>query len=709
MMTAFALAGPILLVEDSESDAVLVADMLTWNVDRRVDVVHARSVAEATDEVARREFMCVLLDLGLPDADGVRAVAAMRRARSSVPIVVVTGSDEYETGMQAIQAGAQDYLVKQSLDAATLWRAVRYAVERKQAEERLAHAALHDTLTGLPNRALLHDRLATALDRMQRHDGTPGLLFVDIDRFKLINDSLGHAAGDAVLTRTAQRLLDAVRAGDTVARFGGDEFVVLCEELTGEAEAVRMAERLAAATAEPLIVEGTELVISVSVGIALATATELGGDDLLRNADTALYRAKEDGRSRSTVFAEWMRAHTSERLELETSLRAAINGGELELHYQPMIGLGDGDIVAVEALVRWRHPHRGLLSPGEFIPVAEESGLIVSLGEWVLGEACRQLRCWQDDKDITSPVRVSVNLSGSHIADPRIIDTVAASIRASGVARGSLMLEITETVLMANADAAVVVLTALKDLGVGLFVDDFGTGYSSLSYLKRFPVDVLKLDRSFVAGVVDSAEDAAIATAVIALADALSLETVAEGVETKAQLDKLRDLGCSSAQGYYVAPPKPAEDVTLLLRDGFTASDTSSRAPVAVVCDDEPAIRSLYRRELEWAGAVVTEVADGAGCLALTARMSPDLIVLDVMMPGQSGLDVLRELRRRCPQAVIVLVSGALPEDVAVVGRGLGATECVQKIQFLSKVADLMAKCEHSRLVPDRAATLSRA
>ncbi|MDP9441861.1 MAG: EAL domain-containing protein [Actinomycetota bacterium] len=699
MILACTSPPAILLVEDSETDALLVSAMLDDRAPGAIEVVRARSVLEATDELARREFLCVLLDLGLPDGGGLEALRAVLEARSAVPVVVVTGCDEETVGIDAIQGGAQDYLVKDHLDGAMLWRSVRYSVERKQVQEQLAHAALHDPLTGLPNRALLRDRLERALRRSQPRSSAVALLFVDIDRFKLINDTFGHAAGDRLLVLTAQRLVEAVRAGDTVARFGGDEFVVLLEGVSGEVDALGMAERLARATEQPVVVDGTELVVTLSTGIAVAAAGDGDGEDLLRRADTALYRAKQDGRSQSTVFAEWMRRRTSERLHIETSLRRAIHEGELQLHYQPIVDLDDGRTTAVEALVRWRHPARGVLYPAQFMPVAEETRLVVPMGEWVLREACDQVRRWRGECASAASLKVSVNLSGHQLARPEIVGVVADAITAARIDPSSLVLELTESVLMSDAEAAVRVLAALKELGVGLMVDDFGTGYSSLSYLKRFPVDALKIDRSFVAGVAENREDSAIVGAVVALAAALSLRTVAEGVETPAHLEKVRALGCSSAQGYYFARPQPAERVAALLgRGGAQVATPPAKGPTAVVCDDEPAIRQLYSRALERAGAVVTEVGDAVHCLALTERLTPDLVVLDVVLPGRSGTDILGELRRRWPDTLLVLVSGALPDDLAAQGRALGASECLQKMQFLPKIADLVSRCQEPRV-----------
>jgi diguanylate cyclase (GGDEF)-like protein/PAS domain S-box-containing protein len=430
--------------------------------------------------------------------------------------------------------------------------------ERKTMEEQLVHGALHDTLTHLPNRNLIDDRLAVALSALGRRELPLGLMLLDIDRFKVVNDSLGHEVGDRVLIEMGARLAGAVRPGDTVGRFGGDEFVVICEELTSAGEALGIAQRVQEAMGQPILVEGNELVLSISTGIALATQPTTLPGSLLRDADSAMHHAKRSGRARSVVFVDEMRDQAMGRLETETQLRRAIAEGQLRVHYQPILGLGSRTVTGVEALVRWAHPTRGIVAPADFVPIAEETGLIVPIGEWVLEEACRQLVLW----DALLPgLTVSVNLSGVQIVQPDIVTRIAAVIDRTGVDAGRVALEITESVLMRDAEDTLSVLRALKDLGVKLHVDDFGTGYSSLSYLKRFPVDALKVDRSFVDGLAGDPEDIAIVGAIIGLAQSLGMGTIAEGVESTAQLEALERLGCESGQGFLFSHPLVAEDV----------------------------------------------------------------------------------------------------------------------------------------------------
>ncbi|MEO6205970.1 MAG: EAL domain-containing protein [Mycobacteriales bacterium] len=440
--------------------------------------------------------------------------------------------------------------------------------ERRAMEEQLVRDALHDRLTGLPNRALLLDRLSQAVAGLGRHKRTLAVLFIDIDRFKVINDSLGHEAGDEVLVEMARRLERSMRPGDTVGRFGGDEFVVLCEDLDHPAEALTIAARLQEALVVPITIGGAELVITISTGIALPSSHEDDAGALLRNADAAMYRAKQDGRSRAVVFADAMRVQALGRLETETQLRRALAAEELRVHYQPIVDLGSGALVGMEALVRWQHPTRGLVPPSEFITIAEETGLIVPLGEWVLEQACTQLVAWHHDHPQHRDLTMAVNLSGLQVAQSDLTARLRAILTRTGVNPRGIELEITESVLMRDAEATMVVLRSLKALGVRLSVDDFGTGYSSLSYLKRYPVDALKIDQSFVEGLRHKGEDAAIVTAIQALADALGMTTIAEGVEEEVQREALRALGCSRAQGYLMSRPMPAEDLVSLLTSG---------------------------------------------------------------------------------------------------------------------------------------------
>jgi diguanylate cyclase (GGDEF)-like protein/PAS domain S-box-containing protein len=455
---------------------------------------------------------------------------------------------------------------------------MRDVSERTVAQLELNRLAFSDPLTNLPNRQLFLERLEGALERATRDTRSIAVLFVDLDNFKLINDSLGHPAGDSLLMQVAHRLeacVAATSAGGTVARFGGDEFTVLVEDTA--AAAGRLAEQLAIALRAPVVLNGRDVFISASVGLALSTPGESGAEDLLRNADVAMYSAKTSGKARYAVFTPSMNADALERLELETDLRRALGAGELHLNYQPIVTLETGRVDEVEALLRWEHPLRGSISPSEFIPIAEDTGLIVPIGQWVIEQACAQARLWDREFTDRAPMHISVNLSARQFQHPELVADVAAALERAQLEPSRLTLEVTESAIMRDADAAVTILWALKRLGVYIAIDDFGTGYSSLSNLKRFPVDTLKIDRSFVHGLGQDEQDAAIVRSIIALARALKLSVIGEGIETVAQRVQLRAFGCDRAQGYLFARPLTATRLTLFLADE-RAADVSEAA-----------------------------------------------------------------------------------------------------------------------------------
>ena len=435
--------------------------------------------------------------------------------------------------------------------------------ERKRMESELLHQALHDSLTGLPNRALLTDRLEQALNGTRRQGSQLGVIFLDVDYFKVINDSLGHSAGDDLLVQAVGRISSVLRPGDTVARFGGDEFVVVCDDAsTGEIE--RIAERVLEVISRPWMIGEVEMSVTASLGIVLADK-DATAESLLRDSDAAMYLAKGLGRNRIEFFDEVQRSKAELRLGVATALRRAIQRNELTIHYQPIIDVQSGAMAGLEALVRWDRPDIGLVGPDDFIPLAEETGLIVPIGAWVLETACTQLVQWQIAMPMLS---LSVNLSVRQVLAPDVVDVVKDILARSGVPPQSVCLELTESVFMGDVDYFSRTLAELKALGVTLSIDDFGTGYSSLSYLKRFPVDEVKVDRSFVDGLGTDPLDSSLVAAIVAIAEALDLQVTAEGVETKGQLAILKELQCERAQGYYLARPMPAADIDSLIAQG---------------------------------------------------------------------------------------------------------------------------------------------
>jgi diguanylate cyclase (GGDEF)-like protein len=442
--------------------------------------------------------------------------------------------------------------------------AVRDVTERRAFEERLRHQALHDSLTSLPNRELFVDRLGQALVRTRRTKRKVAVLFMDLDEFKVVNDSLGHGVGDLLLTVVAQRLKRSLRPEDTLARFGGDEFTVLIDDVKSPEDAVRVAGRIKAELRRPFILEDRELSVTASIGIALGEARTNDSEDLLRNADIAMYRAKNEG-SGYKVFDPIMYQRALSRLEMENELRQAIDRQEFVIHYQPIVRLDGGRVWGVEALVRWDHPERGLLDPSEFVPIAEESGLVVPVGEEVLREACRRTKEWQENYPLIPPLVTCVNLSARQLSRPDVAEMVERALEETGMEGSRLTLDITETVYVKALEGNTATLNRLRIMGVRISIDDFGRGYSSLSYLKRLPADHLKIDRSYVKGLGDDLEDTAIVRMVIELAHTLGMEVIAEGVESADQAELLAQMGCDMAQGFYFARPMPPEDASEFL------------------------------------------------------------------------------------------------------------------------------------------------
>ena len=439
--------------------------------------------------------------------------------------------------------------------------------ERRTLEQELRHQAFHDSLTGLANRALFADRLEHALSRHGRTAGTLAVLIVDLDDFKAVNDSLGHGVGDRLLDEAAQRLLSIVRSSDTVERLGGDEFALLLEDPTGDQVPAQVAARIVETFREPILLGGQALALSASVGVAFSVPEITSVDELIRDADVAMYAAKAEGKNRFVIFEPGMHVAIQKRLELKNGLQEAVtSGNQMELYYQPLVDLRTREVVGLEALLRWNHPRLGLVSPLEFLPLAEESGLIVPLGRWILNQAASQMARWQQSHVGDESLTMSVNVSGRQLDEPDFVEDVRLALADTGLDPASLVLEITESVLMRDTDTVVRRLHELKSLGVGLAIDDFGTGYSSLGYLKSFPVDILKVDRSFVSDISCKSRDASLAETVVRMGATLDLRTVAEGVELEAQADQLEALGCNVGQGFLFAKPLPASACEDFLR-----------------------------------------------------------------------------------------------------------------------------------------------
>jgi diguanylate cyclase (GGDEF)-like protein/PAS domain S-box-containing protein len=705
----------VLLVEDNPGDARLLREMFNEQDSRTTELTIVQSMGDAEKYLAEDTCDIVLLDLGLPDAQGLAAVRRAHAAAPRVPLVVLTGLDDETLATQALQEGAQDYLLKSQIETygttRGLVRALRYAIERKILEDALfvekeraqvtlnsigdavactdmsgnltflnfvaekltgwsrqeaegrpmaeifrildtanreiianpmdiavrrdrtvhlpansilvrrdgfeipiedsvapihdregqaagavivfrdvsaaralavqmTHSAEHDYLTGLPNRMLLNDRISQAIVLAPRHMKHVALLFLDLDGFKHINDSLGHPTGDKLLQSISERLIDCVRASDTVSRQGGDEFVVLLSEVEQSEDPAITARRMLEAVAQPHSIDHHDLHVTASIGVSVYPDDGLDAETLIKNADTAMYQAKENGRQGYQFFKPAMNARAVERQSIEEGLRRALERQEFELHYQPKVNLTTGAITGAEALIRWLHPTRGLVSPMDFIPVAEDCGLILSIGAWVLREACKQAQAW---KDVGLPaMTMAVNVSAIEFRDKNFLAGLVATLAETGFDPRFLELELTESVLMKHATSTAIILRTLRERGIRVAVDDFGTGYSSLSYLQKFPIDAVKIDQSFVRQISTAGDDTTIVKAVIGMARGLKLRVIAEGVETAEEAAFLRAYRCEEAQGYFFSRPVPPQQFAILLKNGVPKSNVVNLWPLAV-------------------------------------------------------------------------------------------------------------------------------
>jgi diguanylate cyclase len=572
----------ILLVEDNGDDAEFLRQCLARTDSRSVDITRVSLLADAVAALRERRFDVVLLDLHLPDASGGDCVEQIQRADPQVPVVVLSGQGDEDYAVEILNRGVQDYLVKWEGDGRVILRAIRYAIERKRSEAKLHYLARYDSLTGIPNRQYLREQLEHATTRAVRRQQQMGLLFLDLDRFKVVNDTLGHQLGDELLRDVVQRLQSSIRQGDVIARLGGDEFAVLLEDVNGPLELEAIANGIVDRFRAPFQLAGRQVSVTASVGITLYPTDSTDPMALLNNADIAMYQAKEQGRNNFKFFAPSMHEEILRYHGIESDLRKGLEEQQFKLLYQPQVSFADYRVHAVEALLRWNHPVRGLVGPDEFIPVAEDSGCIVPLGLWVLDEACRQLKLWESAR---LPVpRMAVNVSAVHFRQPDFHDQVRTILRRHAVDPGRIELELTERSLMEDTDGARNSLRSLKDIGVRLAIDDFGTGYSCLAYLRRFPIDVLKIDRSFVSDLNASGDAQAICAAILSIAQRLSLDSVAEGIEAEQQLAFLTKHGCRFGQGYYFSVPLEAREIgSMLASRGARADEDDAERRVAAL------------------------------------------------------------------------------------------------------------------------------
>jgi diguanylate cyclase (GGDEF)-like protein len=555
--------APALLLVDPDDPGTLVVAAAHGYDDSTVELHRRRRVGEGVAGRAVSESRLIVAEDYANSADAVIGfVGHGVEAAMAAPV----HEDGQTIGSQIISSFRPGRVFSRSEQDMLLSFAEHASLALTDARrvDTMLHQALHDALTGLPNRALFTDRIQHALIQGRRRGTSCGVIFLDLDRFKTVNDSLGHAAGDELLVSVARRIDESLRSADTAARLGGDEFAVLLEDLSGPEEAMLVAERISETLHAPVSVQGREVFVSASVGIAVG---RVSAQELLRQADVAMYRAKAEGKGRYRVFEESMQDEVVERLELEGELLRAIDRDEIAVHYQPVIALDGHTLAGFEALARWTHPTRGVVSPPHFIPLAEDNGSIVTLGRQILRTACRQAARWLQEFPTAEPRIMSVNLSGRQLEDPNIVSDVAAALADSGLPAAALVLEITETVLMHDTEATIARLTALKALGVRLAVDDFGTGYSSLRYLRRFPIDILKMAKPFVDGLDVDDEGRALARAIVELATSLKLACIAEGIEQPEQADALQELGCDLGQGFHFARPMAPDEMAALIAE----------------------------------------------------------------------------------------------------------------------------------------------
>lgn len=562
----------ILLVDDDEDDYVMTRDLLSDVEAAAYEIDWVTSYDSAIDKINNGNHDVYLFDYRLGEHTGLDLIIDVIGRGSNIPIILLTGQGDHEVDVSAMKAGAMDYLVKGQINSFMLERAIRYAIERKRTEEQIFRMAFYDSLTNLPNRVLFLDRLKQAISHAERNQHMFAVMFLDIDNFKRINDTFGHHLGDELLKGCASRLTEVLRKSDSVtrlimpdlfARLGGDEFTVLLTEIRDGSDAALVARRILKVLSQPFVLDNRELFISTSIGIAIYPNDGKDIDSLLKNADAAMYHAKEQGKNNYQYYLGDMNASALERLTLENDLRRAIEREDFILYYQPRMHISTGKISGVEALIRWIHPEKGLIPPDKFIPLAEETNLITYIDEWVLKNACRQGALWQ--KSGHTSFYLSVNISGTQFRHDTLLEIIAESLSGSGFNQENLELEITESAIMENASSTLAVLYKLKQMGINLSMDDFGTGYCSFSYLKSFPLDIIKIDRSFITDINKTEEDAAIVKAIISMSHNLKLTVIAEGVETEEQLSLLREMGCDEMQGYLLSKPLPADEIEAFL------------------------------------------------------------------------------------------------------------------------------------------------
>lgn len=560
----------VLIADDCEDDALLlVRELRKGGYQPQFERVDTREDMERALE--QRHWQLIITDHTMPGFNSGDVLDMVKRSGMDVPVIIVSGTIGEEVAVHAMKTGANDYIMKDNLARLipAIERELRDAETRRarnQAEQALSHMAYHDSLTNLINRSMLHDKLEQALVKARRDDSLLALLFIDLDRFKIINDTFGHTTGDMLLQSAAERLRSCVRRNDLIARYGGDEFVVVMENLTSRNEAAAVAQAVIDAMIKPFRINNHEMYIGSSIGIVFSRDCEGRGEMLIKKADVAMFRAKNLGRNKYQFYVAEMADESDARNQLEQGLYQALSRSELELFYQPQVHIPDGRLRGAEVLLRWQHPELGLIAPGQFIDLLEETGLVLPVGEWVLRAACEQWYEWLQEGVVTENHVVSVNISSYQFKGADLVFTVGNILADTNLPPHMLDLEITEGTLMEDTQLSQQVLQTLKEMGVHLSIDDFGTGYSSLSYLKKFPIDCLKIDQSFVRDLINNTDDAVIATAIIGLSHNLNMKVIAEGVENQEVLQFLAEQNCDMYQGYFYSRPVPINEFFSILQ-----------------------------------------------------------------------------------------------------------------------------------------------
>jgi diguanylate cyclase (GGDEF)-like protein len=576
----------ILLVEDNLADARLLREALREAGDVYARMEHASNLDEAFERIRNESFDVLLLDLGLPGTQGLDTLRRVYAMFSEIPIVVMTGLDDEEIAVRAVQAGAQDYLVKGQVDPRVLLRTLRHAIERHRmiteldlARRREHYLATHDSLTGLPNRQLFFDLLTQSMAYASRYGQWLAVLFLDLDRFKEVNDTLGHDHGDQLLQLVAERLTGCIRSSDTVARLGGDEFIVLLVNVARAQDASTVAGNILDSLSRPFHLGEEQVTVAPSIGISMFPGDGTNAETLVKNADAAMYSSKRYGGASFQFFAPSMRASRYDKKMLHSGLREALQENDFCLYYQPQVESSTGKIVGAEAFLRWQHPQLGVIGPSTFLPLAEEAGLIGEIGVWAVAAACDQARAWQDVGH--PPIRIAVNLSPRHLRQPDVVDRIAAALQHSGLPPAQLELEVSEAAFVHGGEALTDVLRRLKALGVRVSIDDFGAAPSSVENLSGLPADAVKIDQALIRGIGANPKDASAVSAAIAAADSLGMDSVAEGVEKRDQLEFLQSRNCRQMQGYYFCQPLPAADFIQLLSEGTLFEPSVTGTPGA--------------------------------------------------------------------------------------------------------------------------------